>query len=344
MKIGIIGTGRWASTMAWLSAHNNHSVLAWEKIFEGKIESDFYKTKKNNYVDLTDYDKLTFTHSLEKVLNYGEYVIISILSQSVDELMQDVKKVKGYENKRYILAMKGIEQSTGRTLSEILIANGVIKDNIFVLAGPGHPQSIVKGEKTHMVVAGYDSKQTKKVCKVLANKDYKLFVSKDVKGVELCAAAKNVYGGLGGICVGSNNDTLRGSLMCASLAEMEQYLYAMQCVPTTARRLPLLGDYDATMYDKNSHNLTYGIEVVKQNTANPELPFVSIEGKQAVNGLIKRMIDYNNQVSDLMQLNAPLLQTYKSIVDGQIKPKCAVDKIEDAIAEVYAIDENNQLI
>ena len=342
MKVGIIGTGRWASTMAWLCAQNGHNVLAWEKIFEGKTESDFFKTKKNNYVDLTNYDKLNFTHDLEKVLNFGDYVIISILSQSVDELMQDVKKVKGYENKHYILAMKGIEQTTGRTLSEILLAIGVNKQNICVLAGPGHPQSIVKGEKTHMVVAGYDSERAKKVSKILSNENYKLFPLHDVKGVEICAAAKNVYGGLGGMCVGSKNDTLRGSLMCASLAEMENYLDAMQCIPTTARRLPLLGDYDATMYDNNSHNLTYGIEVVKQNTPNPQLPFVSIEGKQAVTGLIKRMINYNNQVSDAMQLRAYLLETYQSIIDGQIEPVKAVNEIEKAITKVYALDELRQ--
>lgn len=339
MKVGIIGSGRWASTMAWLCVENRHNVLVWEKNFEGKKESEFFTTKKNNYVDLSN-SNIKMTHDLEKALNFGDFVIISILSQSVDELMQDIKKITGYESKRYILAMKGIEQTTGRTLSEILRDNGVKKDNICVLAGPGHPQSIVAGEKTHMVVAGYETEQANEVAKILTTKNFLLFPYHDVKGVEICAAAKNVYGGLGGMCIGANNATLRGSLMCASLAEMEKYLEAMQCVPKTARRLPLLGDYDATMYDLNSHNLTYGIEVVKQKTKDPKLPFVSIEGKQAVNGLIKRMINYNNQVSDAMQLRAYLLETYQKIVNGKIKPENAVDKIEKAITRVYADDNN----
>mgnify|MGYP004661905983 FL=1 len=339
MKVGIIGSGRWASTMAWLCVENKHNVLVWEKVFEGKEESQFYKEHKNAYVDLSA-STLKTTHDLAKTLNFGEYVIISILSQSVDEMMQEIKQIPGYENKKYILAMKGIEQTTGRTLSEILIDNDVNKDNICVLAGPGHPQSIVVGEKTHMVVAGYDSKMAKHVANLLTNSNFTLFPLFDVKGVEICAAAKNVYGGLGGMCVGSHNDTLRGSLMCASLAEMEKYLEAMQCLPKTARCLPLLGDYDATMYDKNSHNLTFGIELVKQDTCNPELPFQSIEGKQAVTGLIRKMINYNHQVSDAMQLRAYLLETYQRIVNGEIKPKKAVDAIEQAIYKVYSLDEN----
>lgn len=337
MNITILGSGRWASTIAWLCAQNGNKLLIWERKFVERPESEFFKTKRNEYVDLIDAD-LEFTHDLGRALNFGEYVIISILSQNVNELMQEVKRIPDYENKKYVLAMKGVEQNTGRTLSEILRDNGVHKQNICVIAGPGHPQSIVKGKNTHMVVAGYDSALANRLIGALNNPNYTLYPMHDVKGVELCGAAKNVYGGLAGMCVGSNNDTLRGSLMCASLAEMESYLEAMQCMPKTARRLPLLGDYDATMYDLNSHNLNYGIEIVKQNTNDPKLPFVSIEGRQAVSGLLERMKRYNNQVSDTMQLQAHLLETYKAIIDGTITPANAIIAIKQAIGKVYASD------
>lgn len=196
MKIGIIGTGSTASTMAWLCAQKGHSVLMWEKILEDKKESDFFKTKKNKNVDLTEYEKLNFTHDLEKVLNFGEYVIISISDQSnVDELMQDVKKVKGYENKHYILAMdKNIEQSTGRTFSEVLIENGVKKSNIAeIIASQDKSQSIVKGEKTRIMLVGYDSEQTKKISKVLSNEKCKLLPMPDsTPEVSICVQTRGI--------------------------------------------------------------------------------------------------------------------------------------------------------
>lgn len=342
MKISILGTGRWASNLAGLCLKNGHEVLAHEKILNNIPESEFFKTGKNSYIDLSKYkqnSKLQFTHDLVEAINYSDYIIISILSQKLDEFMQDVKKVNGYSTKNYCLAMKGIEATSGRTLSEIMRDNGVNKNNIVALAGPGHVQSISAGKKTHMVVAGYEKTLAEAFKNILSNDSFSLFANPDVKGVEICAAAKNVYGAMAGICVGSDNNTLRGSLMCASLAEMENYLEAMQCVAKTARRLPLLGDYDATMYDSNSHNLNYGIELVRQNTIQPKLDFVSVEGKEAVTGLIKRMINYNNQVSDSMQLSAPLLCTYSDIVKGKIEPKNAVYRIEEAIREVYNLDE-----
>ncbi len=342
MKISILGTGRWASNLAGLCLKNGHEVLAFEKTFANVPESEFFKTGKNSYIDLSTYynnSQLSFTHNIDEAISFSDYIIISILSQKLDEFMQDVRTVDGYNKKNYCLAMKGVEATTGRTLSEIMRDNGIWKNNIVALAGPGHVQSISAGRKTHMVVAAYERKLAEAFKTILSNDSFKLFENPDVKGVEICGAAKNVYGAMAGICVGSENDTLRGSLMCASLAEMEVYLDAMQCLPKTARRLPLLGDYDATMYDNNSHNLNYGIELVRQNTINPKLSFVSVEGRDAVTGLIKRLNNYNNQVSDSMQLKAPLLSAYKDIVQGIVSPDQAVFHIEKAIHEAYNLDE-----
>lgn len=333
-KIGIIGTGRWASNIAGLCLKNGHQVLSWER--KKPEQSQFFQTGTNSYIDLSSYkldEQLSFTNSLNKVIHSSEVVFISILSQYLDELMQSVKQVKGYRNKLYCIAMKGVEASTGRTLSEIMIDNGVKAENITVLGGPGHIQSIVAGKKTHMAIAGYRQVMAKKIQSLLTNDNFKLFIEEDIKGLELGAAAKNPYGILAGVCVGSGNETLRGSLMCASLIEMEQYLDAMQCLEKTATGLPLLGDFDATMYDKNSHNLNYGIEIVKQNSPNPKINFEP-EGKKAVQGLIKRMINYNNEVSDFMQLKAPLLQTCNDIVQGKIKPNKAVEAVDKAIQQV----------
>lgn len=343
MKISILGSGRWASNLAGLCLRNGHDVLTYEKIFENVPESDFFRTGKNSYIDLSRFKeegRLILTHDLTEAIKFSDHIIISILSQKLDEFMQQIEQVEGYNyHKNYCIAMKGIEAITGRTLSEIMRDHGIMKNNIVVLAGPGHVQSISAGKKTHMVVAGYETKLAETFRYILSNDSFMLFANPDVKGVEICAAAKNVYGAMAGICVGSENDTLRGSLMCASLAEMEHYLDAMQCVPKTARRLPLLGDYDATMYDRNSHNLNYGIELVRQNTTEPKLDFVSVEGKEAVAGLIRRMINYNNQVSDSMQLKAPLLCAYSDIVKGKIEPQKAVNWIERAIQETYMLDD-----
>lgn len=185
MNFGIIGAKQWALAMGWLCLQNGHNVLVWENVDDVKNESGFIKTRKNKYADLTKNEKLNFASDLDKVLNFGEYVIISNLNQNVDELMQKIKKINSYENKHYIIATKDIVQSTGQTLSEILIDNGVDKQNICAVVGLRQPQSIVKGEKTRLTVTGYDREQIKNISKALSNEKCKLLPMPDADDVHI---------------------------------------------------------------------------------------------------------------------------------------------------------------
>lgn len=342
MKISVIGTGRWASTNIWIAVNGGHTVKCWDR-----FETDFMKTKKNRYVDLSNSKDVVCCKSLKETLNYGEIVIISILSQELDNLMKDIEKIPGYEKKKYCIAMKGVEATTGRTLSEIMIAHGVDKNNIAVLAGPGQPESIVENKKYNkMLVAAYDSELARNICKIIRTDKFSLVCWPDVQGCEYCAAAKNVYSALGGMCEGEGQQTLKGAIMSVSIYEMQNYLEAMECNPETAIHLSLLADYNATLYDPVSHNLNYGIEVVKQKTANPVLNFNSVEGKYAVKGLLKRLIIRNAQLAEEKKVQAALLNVFNDIVDEKIPATEAVESINDSLENSlnsWANEEYNKL-
>ena len=147
----------------------------------------------------------------------------------------------------------------------------------------------------------------------------------------MCAAAKNVYSALGGMCEGAEQTTLKGQIMSVSMHEMQNYLKGMNCNPETVIHLSLLADYNATLYDPVSHNLNYGIEVVKQNNVNPQLDFNSIEGKYAVKGLLTRLRLRNQNLSDYMQISVPLMETFQKIVNGEIKTNQIINEVDSAI-------------
>ena len=228
--------------------------------------------------------------------------------------------------------MKGVEASTGKTNSEIEMGFGVNKENILVTAGPGQPNSIVENKKINkMLVAAYNKNLAKKVADIIKTENFQLYPWPDVLGSELCGAFKNVYSALGGMCEAAGHATLKGHIMSVSVFEVQNYLKGMGCNPETVSHLALLADYNATLYDPVSHNLNYGMEVVKQKTVNPQLDFVSVESKEAVTGLIRRLYQRNAQLSDYMQIKAPLLQTYKDIVDERIKIDDIIPKVDKAI-------------
>lgn len=329
MKISVLGTGRWASTLTKIVVDGGHEAKCWDK-----FPTDFMLTKKNRYVDLSDNDNVSCCVDLKETLAYTDkYVIISILSQEFNNLMKEIAKIPGYEDKIYILAMKGVEASTGRTNSEIAMSYDVKNDHIAVFAGPGQPNSIVENKKINkMVVAAYNKRIAKEIASIIKTENFQLYPWPDVIGCELGGAFKNVYSALGGMCEEAKHETLKGHIMSVSMYEAQNYLKGMGCNPETVTHLALLADYNATLYDPVSHNLTYGKEVVKQKTINPNLDFVSVESKEAVTGLSVRMENRNKLLSDYMKIKAPLLQTYKDVMDKKIP-------IEDIIPEVNkAID------
>lgn len=327
MKISVLGTGRWASTNIWIAVRGGHTVKCWDK-----FKTEFMLTKKNRYVDLSDNENVVCCEDLKETLDYSDIVIVSILSQELENLMKEVSKVENYQNKKYCLAMKGVQAETGKTLSEIMMQYGVDKKNIAILAGPGQPDSIAENKRLNkMVVSSYDYQLAKEISEIIKTENFKLFPWPDVQGCELCAAAKNVYSALGGMCEGAEQTTLKGQIMSVSMHEMQNYLKIMNCNPETVIHLSLLADYNATLYDPVSHNLNYGIEVVKQNNINPTLDFNSIEGKFAVTGLLTRLRLKNENLSDYMQLEVPLMETFQKIVYGEIPTSQIIPEVDRAI-------------
>ena len=322
MKISILGTGRWASCIAYCMEQNNYDILMWERSHADREESDLFRTHTNQYVHLSE--KVDFTHSLEDALNFGDIVIISILSQKLDNLMQSVKKVKGYEDKKYCICMKGIEAATGRRLSEILMDNGVKKHNIAVWVGPGHVQSITAGKPTNMVVSAYERAYSKELVKIFEKKNFMdIYSSKDIIGTEYAAAAKNVYGIAAGVLEGSGFEQKKGPLMVAAVKEMSKFIDAVGGDKETAEGLALLGDFQATLFDQNSKNLTYGKLIVRaasldRNKIQPFVDIESVEGIMTSKALLKRLGAYNKIANDDSQVQMPITEAVNKIVNGGV--------------------------
>ncbi len=335
MKVSILGTGRWASCIAFCMDRNNYDVLMWER--EHDEDSALFKTRKNQYVTLSN--NVNFTHDINKAVNYGDVIIISILSQCLDNLVQRIKQVDGYQNKKYCIAMKGVEASTGRRLSEILIDGGIKRENIAVWVGPGHVQSITMGQPTNMIISAYNDKFAKNLVKSFERTNIvDITYSEDIIGTEFGAAAKNVIGIAAGILEGSNLEQKKGPLMPASVKEIGKFIDAMGGDPITASGLAFLGDFQATLFDHNSKNLTYGRSIIAKNSTDEkvlkELVDVhSVEGIKTAEALLKVKNRYNERVNNEMQIKMPITTAVHEIVSGKISPHEAGEYMSKKITE-----------
>lgn len=255
MKISVLGCGRWGSFIAWYQATVlKNQVISWGP--EGDNSYEVLKNEgKNEYVAL---DKsIELTCDLEYAVTSSDVIIISISSQGLRGFM---KKVTAYpvQNKIFVLCMKGIEESTGKRLSEVLLESGIRKEKIAVWVGPGHIQAFTKGIPNCMVIDSYDENLKRYLADNFKSDLIRFYYGNDIIGTEIGAAAKNVLGIAAGVLDGSGYVSLKGPLMARGAYEVGKLMKALGGEFTSAYGLAHLGDYETTLFSEYSHNRKYG--------------------------------------------------------------------------------------
>jgi glycerol-3-phosphate dehydrogenase (NAD(P)+) len=254
MKVSVLGCGRWGSFLAWYQA----VILKNEVILWGDENSSSYgilaKTGQNEYVTL---DKAICLTSELRVAMASDIIIIAISAQGLRSFMQRVKAFP-YDGKIFVLCMKGVEDGTGKRLSEVMTESGVLPENIAVWVGPGHIQSFTKGIPNCMVIDSADHQLSRVLVDSFKSDLIRFYYGSDLIGTEIGAAAKNVMGIAAGVLDGSGYGSLKGPLMARGSYEVGRLIAAMGGNRMSAYGLAHLGDYETTLFSPYSHNRMYG--------------------------------------------------------------------------------------
>ena len=259
MKVTVFGCGRWGSFIAWYLNSYSHDVLVWGN--EGHYSFDVLKnTRQNEYVKFDK--KIKLTCNIEEALSHADTIIISISSQGLRDFMQKITKFD-VKNKTFVLCMKGVENETGKRLTEVMIESGIDKEKVAVWVGPGHIQDFTKGLPNCMVIDGYNKDLVKQLADSFRSDLIRFYYGDDIIGSEIGAAAKNVLGIAAGMLDGSGNSTLKGPLMARGAREVARLIKAMGGNELSAYGLCHLGDYETTLFSDHSNNRRFGIQFIK---------------------------------------------------------------------------------
>ena len=259
MKISVLGCGRWGSFITWYLASQGFETTVW-----GRENSRSYtvlkETGENEYVKLNKAVKLT--SDLDEAVTTSDMLVISIKSQGLRELAEKVKAIGG-DKKPIILCMKGLEEGTGKRLTEIMLECGYDKDKLAVWVGPGHIQEFTQGKPNCMVVDGYNKELVRYIADSLKSNLIRFYYGDDIIGSEVGAAAKNVMGIAAGILDGGGFKSLKGALMARGAREVARLIKAMGGNELSAYGLCHLGDYETTLFSEFSNNRRFGEELYK---------------------------------------------------------------------------------
>lgn len=260
MKISVLGCGRWGSCIAWYLDRIGHEVVSCG-LEEAPELQQLLKTHHNDYLTYPDSIKVTYDHKF--AVERAEVIVISISSQYLRDYMKTITQFD-LEGRIIVLCMKGIEESTGKRLTQV-VGDFVDTDKtpVAVWVGPGHPQDYVKGVPNCMVIDSDNSEVKRRLVQSFNSELIRFYLGTDLIGSEIGAAAKNVIGIAAGMLDGTGCTSIKGALMARGTREVARLIKAAGGNELSAYGLCHLGDYEATLFSPWSHNRRYGEAFVK---------------------------------------------------------------------------------
>ena len=260
-KIGIVGSGSWGIALAVLLYNNGHSVSVWSALPEEITEM---KTTGRHHTlpDLVLPDGMMFTESLEEVMEDKEVLVTAVPSVYVRSTAQ---KMKPYcrEGQIIVNVAKGIEESTLKTLSEILEDELPMAD-VAVLSGPSHAEEVSRGLPTTCVAGAHSRKTAEYIQSVFMSEVFRVYTSPDMQGIELGGSLKNVIALAAGIADGLGyGDNTKAALITRGIAEIARLGTAMGGKFQTFCGLSGIGDLIVTCAMKEVKMVVEGVYSAK---------------------------------------------------------------------------------
>lgn len=313
MKVSVLGCGRWGSCIAWYLDKIGHEVLS------GGLEDapEFIGLKTQRHNDYLEYpESIEVSSDLKYSVERAEVIVISISAQHLRDYMEDISK-HDLKGKTIVLCMKGVEVTTGKRLTEV-VDEFIDKSEtqVAVWVGPGHPQDYVKGVPNCMVIDSSDDATKEMLVNEFSSSLIRMYIGTDLIGSEIGAAAKNVIGIVAGLLDGLGYQSLKGALMARGAHEISRLIGKMGGNPLSAYGLCHLGDYEATLFSKWSHNRMYGEAYVKGDKFEK-----LAEGVMTTKALIKLADEYD--------VDMPIVRACYGVLFENKKVEDAIDELFD---------------
>ena len=317
-KISIIGSGSWGVALAIHLAKLGNQIKIWSFLEE---ERDLI----NNERKCKFLPNVTIPEGIMCTTSYKEAIEDSemILHVTPSKFTRDtVKQYKEYvTNQPIIICSKGFEQATLETLDEV-IQEEMPQAKIGVLSGPSHAEEVSVAIPTLLVVASKHEDVLKLVQDTFMCENMRIYTSRDVKGVELGGALKNIIAFCAGVAAGLGlGDNTFAALITRGLAELSRLGVALGGEKDTLYGLSGLGDLIVTCLSEHSRNRKAGKLIGQGKTLEETKKEVGMTIESIDNILVA------HELGKIHSIEMPIVEAVYGILYENIKPEDAVSML-----------------
>jgi len=326
--VAVLGAGSWGTALAMHLGRSSAPVRLWAR--DAALAASMRARRENpRYLPGAKLpDGVTVTAEVGEALAGSHIVLVAVPSHFVEDVLVDVAD-RIARDAVLVSATKGLEPRHGLRMSELL-AQRLPGRPVAVLSGPSFAREVAQGRPTALVIASSDEGIAADLQRRLAGPTLRLYTNRDVVGVELGGAVKNVMaiatGLVDGLGLGEN---ARAALITRGLAEIVRLGTAAGAQPATFAGLAGLGDLVLTCTGSQSRNRALGGEIARGRSlveAEAGTPMVA-EGVRTVSSVLRMARDRGvtmpicEEVAAVLFEGKPAAESLASLLAREPKPE-----------------------
>ena len=256
-KILVIGGGAMGSAFTIPCLDNGNSVTITEPYSIRFIKDLSSKNKFHSALKINLPKKLKFRNfSSELLKEKFDLIVIALSLSGIDFIGKELMKSK--IRSPILVLTKGLKyQKKAKkifTISKKLNNDYKLK-NISILKGPCLAKELARKKQTSVIIANKNIKIAKAIGKLVSTRYYLIEYSKDVVGIEVCSAIKNIYSMIIGAGQSLNSSS---NLFQKSILEMKYLIKYFRGKDETILGLAGIGDlYVSAAGGRNSKMGSY---------------------------------------------------------------------------------------
>lgn len=264
-KIAVIGAGSWGTALANLLAGKGLEVDIWVR------EDEVFKQIRDERTNRVFLPGIRLASGLRPVVSFEEalhgkqLVLLVVPSHVFREVLVAIRPYLRPEMSMMI-ATKGIENDTLMIMSQVAesVLPGQYMGNFACLSGPSFAKEVSRECPTAVTIGCPDIDHAERLQRLFYREFFRVYMTEDLIGLQLCGALKNVIaigaGASDGLQFGHN---ARAALITRGLAEMTRLGVEMGADRHTFAGLAGMGDLVLTCTGDLSRNRMVGMSVGK---------------------------------------------------------------------------------
>lgn len=314
-EVAVLGAGGWGTAVALLLADAGCSVTLWARDAARAEEINRCRVNERRLPGVRLPDRVHVTADRDPIQR-ADAVFVAFPAQTIRSNLA----TWALPPVPVVSLAKGLEESSGLRMTQVMAECGVDPSRSAVLSGPNLADEIGRREPASAVIAAHDPEVARFVQGLIHGPAFRPYTSDDVIGVEVGGVTKNsiaiAVGMAIGLGLGANSVA---ALTTRGLAEATRLGEAMGADPLTFQGMAGVGDLVATCFSPLSRNRSFGVELGSGTSA----PDAAAADRGVVEGA--RSTPVLARVAEELGVDMPIVATVCDVLAGELSCDEALD-------------------